>query len=78
MLKKKLKSEDTVMAWTYEENNLVGIALGIFNKISKNGTPILHVESVDGLEGIKKRILINKENAEKYGFEVMIDETNEV
>ena len=77
MLKKKLKSEDTIMAWTYEESNLVGITLGIFNKI-KNGTPILHVESVDGLEGIKKRILINKANAEKYGFEIIIDETNEV
>lgn len=74
MLKKKIKSEDTVMAWTYEENELIGIALGLFDKTSKGGNPILHVESVDGSDGIKKRIVINKENAEKYGFEIMFDE----
>lgn len=76
MLKKKLKSEDTVMAWTYEENELIGIALGLFDKTSKEGKPILYVESVDGTDVIKKRIVINKANAEKYGFEIMFDEMN--
>ena len=38
---------------------------------------VVFVESVDSVDGIVNRIVINKTKAEKYGFRIVIDETEQ-
>lgn len=74
-LKKKLQTKDTVEAWTYETGIYTGISVGVFDRNSHFSKAIVSVESVDSVDGIVNRIVINKAKAEKYGFRIVIDET---
>jgi hypothetical protein len=74
-LKKKLPTNDTLEAWTYETGNFTGISVGVFDRMTGNSKSVVSVESVDDECGFVNRIVINKAKAEKYGFEVVIDET---
>ena len=72
---KKLQTKDTVEAWTYETGIYTGISVGVFDKMVGNSKPIVSVESVNSADGIVNRIVINKAKADKYGFRIIIDET---
>ena len=74
-LKKKLQTKDTVEAWTYETEIYTGISVGVFDRMIGNSKSIVSVESVDSADGIVNRIVINKAKADKYGFRIIIDET---
>lgn len=74
-LKKKLQTKDTIEAWTYETGIYAGISIGAYNKMSGSSKSVVSVESVDSADGIVNRIVINKAKAEKYGFRIVIDET---
>ena len=74
-LKKKLQTKDTVEAWTYETGIYTGISVGVFDRMIGNSKSIVSVESVDSADGIVNRIVINKAKADKYGFRIIIDET---
>ena len=74
-LKKKLQTKDTIEAWTYETGICTGISVGVFDKMQGSSKSIISVESVDSANGIVNRIVINKAKAEKYGFRIVINET---
>ena len=74
-LKKKLQTKDTVEAWTYETGIYTGISVGVFDRMIGNSKSIVSVESVDSADGIVNRIVVNKAKADKYGFRIIIDET---
>lgn len=74
-LKKKLQTKDTIEAWTFETGIYTGISVGVFDRMVGNSKSIVSVESVDSADGIVNRIVINKDKAEKYGFRIIIDET---
>ena len=74
-LKKKLQTKDTIEAWTYETGIYTGISVGVFDRMTGNSKSIISVESVDSEDGIVNRIVVNKAKAEKYGFKIVIDDT---
>ena len=74
-LKKKLQTKDTIEAWTYETGIYTGISVGVFDRMIGKSNSVVFVESVDSVDGILNRIVINKAKAEKYGFRIVIDET---
>ena len=74
-LKKKLQTKDTIEAWTYETGIYTGISVGVFDRMAGNSKSIISVESVDSENGIVNRIIVNKAKAEKYGFKIVIDDT---
>lgn len=74
-LKKKLQTKDTIEAWTYETGIYTGISVGVFDRMVGNSKSIISVESVDSENGIVNRIIVNKAKAEKYGFKIVIDDT---
>lgn len=74
-LKKKLQTKDTIEAWIYETGIYTGISVGVFDRMIGNSKSVVSVESVDSADGIINRIVINKAKAEKYGFRIVIDET---
>jgi hypothetical protein len=73
--KKKLQTKDTIEVWTYETGIYTGISVGVFDRMIGNSKSVVSVESVDSADGIINRIVINKAKAEKYGFRIVIDET---
>ena len=75
-LKKKLQTKDIVEAWTYETGIYTGISVGIFDRMIGSSKSMVAVESVDSADGIVNRIVINKAKAKKYGFRIVIDETD--
>lgn len=76
MLKKKLKTGSVVEAWNYDTGIYTGMSIGAYDKMTCNSKSIVFVESVDSVDGIVNRIVINKKKAEKYGFRIVIDEEN--
>ena len=74
-LKKKLQTKDTVEAWTSATGIYSGMSVGVFDRMIGNSKSIVSVESVDSADGIVNRIVINKAKADKYGFRIIIDET---
>lgn len=74
-LKKKLQTKDTIEAWTYETGIYTGISVGVFDRMIGRSKSVVSVESVDSVDGIVNRIVINKAKAEKCGFRIVIDET---
>lgn len=76
-LKKKLQTKDTIEAWTYETGIYTGISVGVFDRMIGRSKSVVSVESVDSVDGIVNRIVINKAKAEKCGFRIVIDETEQ-
>ena len=74
-LKKKLQTNDTIEAWIYDAIIYKGISIGVFDRMCGSSKSVVSVESVDSADGIVNRIVINKAKAEKYGFKILIDET---
>ena len=74
-LKKKLQTKNTIEAWTYKTGIYTGISVGVFDRMIGNSKSVVSVESVDSADGIVNRIVINKAKAERYGFRIVIDET---
>ena len=74
-VKKKLQTNDAIEAWTYEALIYKGISIGVFDRMAGSSKSVVSVESVDSADGIVNRIVINKAKAEKYGFRVVIDES---
>ena len=74
-LKKKLQTKDTIEAWTYETGIYTGISVGVFDRMIGNSKSVVSIESVNSEDGVINRIVINKAKAKKYGFRIVIDET---
>lgn len=75
--KKKLQTGNIIEAWTFDTGIYKGISVGAFDKMCGNSKSMVSVESVDSADGVINRIVINKAKAEKYGFRIIIDETEE-
>ena len=73
--KKKLKTKETIEAWTYDTGVYEGMSLGIFDKMCGNSKAVVSVECAETADGIVNRIVIRKAKAEKYGFKIVVDET---
>lgn len=76
MLKKKLKTGSVIEAWNYDTGIYTGMSIGAYDRMTCNSKAMVSVESVDCVEGVVNRIVINKKKAEKYGFRIVIDEEN--
>ena len=70
-----LQTQDTIEAWIYEKGDHLGISIGVFDRMIEKPQSIVSVECVDSTDGIINRIVINKAKAEKYGYRIVIDET---
>ena len=75
-LKKKLQTGKTIEAWSYDTGIYMGQSIGVFDKMCGRSKAVVSVESVDSADGVVNRIVINKANADKYGFRIIIDEEN--
>ena len=81
MLSMELQNGLALSAWDYQArekysgNCFSGLAVGICINPEDN-KPFVHVEEVTSSTGNQKRIVVDKEEAEKNGFEVVIQETD--
>lgn len=75
--KKKLQTGDVIQAWTYDAGIYKGISVGAFDKMCGSSKSMVSVESVDSIDGVVNRIVVDKTRAEKYGFRIIVDETDE-
>ena len=74
--KKKLQTGKTIETWNYDTGIYKGQSIGVFDGMCGHSKAVVSVESVDSADGVVNRIVINKANADKYGFRIIIDETN--
>lgn len=74
-LKKKLQTDAIVEAWAYDAGIYKGVSIGVFDRMCGSSKSVVSVESVDSADGVVNRIVINKAKAQKYGFAIVIDET---
>ncbi len=68
-LKKKLYTNETVDAWIHNGNGCNGISVALYGQKA-----FLSVESTYNKDGSTKRIVFDKEKAEKCGFEIVFGE----
>ena len=73
-MKKKLKTGSVIEAWPYDTGICDGISIGAYDRMIGPTKSIVSVESVDSMDGIVNRIVINKKKAEEYGFLIVVDE----
>ena len=76
MSKRKLRTGTVIEAWDYDALIYTGISVGVYDKMTGSSKSIVSVESVDMMDGVVNRIVIDKQKAEKYGFRIVVDEGN--
>ena len=72
-LSQELNTGIKITTWNYSSMITTGQTMGFENKYGQC-VPLVSVESVNfGSDGFKNRIVIKKENLEKYGFVIVED-----
>lgn len=71
-MKKHLWTGEELEPWDYKTSLNNGIAVGIFDGMCGKTKALVNVENFDAGKTFDKRIVINKELAEKYGFKIIV------
>ena len=71
-MKQCLWTGEELEPWSYKTSLNNGIAVGIFDVMCGKTKALVNVENFDAGKTFDKRIVINKELAEKYGFKIVI------
>lgn len=71
-MKQRLWTGEELEPWGYKTSLNNGIAVGIFDGMCCKTKALVNIEIFDAGKTFDKRIVINKELAEKYGFKIIV------
>ena len=71
-MNQRLWTGENLESWVYKTPINKGIAVGIFDAMCCKTKALVNVENFDTGKLFGKRIKINKDLAEKYGFEIVV------
>lgn len=71
-MKQRLWTCEEIESWNYETLIEKGMAIGVYDNMCCKVKALVNVEEFDTGKTFDKRIVINKELAEKYGFKIMV------
>ena len=71
-MKKHLWTGEELEPWDYKTSLNNGIAGGIFDGMCGKTKALVNIENFDAGKTFDKRIVINKELVEKYGFKIIV------
>lgn len=71
-MNQRLWTGENLESWVYKTPINKGIAVGIFDAMCCKTKAFVNVENFDTGKLFGKRIEINKDLAEKYGFEIVV------
>ena len=71
-MKQRLWTGEELEPWVYKTSLNNGIAVGIFDGMCCKTKALVNIENFDAGKNFDKRIVINKELAEKYEFRIIV------
>ena len=71
VIHQKLATGTTISAWDYDGMTAKGQTIAARNDATKEYHPLIRVESVEGADGPRNRIVIKKSEAEKLGWTIV-------